>query len=206
MGPASRRSRAPRGEGDRLREEIVTAADALLRERGNADDVSMRAVAKRVGCTPTAIYLHFADRTDLIFEVCRRHFETLDRSLARAVRGVSDPVEEMRALGKAYVRFGLRRPEAYRIIFMGHPSMAPPDMDVDELLAIGGFPRVVDAAARCMDAEAIGRDDPFAVATRLWVVVHGVTSAMISKPWFPWGDRDALVETLLDTQLSGLRP
>jgi len=167
----------------------------------------MRAVAARVGCTPAAIYLHFVDRTELIFSVCVRHFEALDRWLARAVRGVEDPIEELRAVGRAYVRFGLRHPEEYRIIFMGHPLDVPSDVDVDTLLEVGGFGRAVAAVQRCIDAGAIppSAGTAFDVATRLWVVVHGFTSAMISKPWFPWGDASALVERLLDTQIKGLR-
>lgn len=211
MSPApvrsvARRSPAPKGEGDRLREEILTAADAILRDTASAEAVTMRAVAARVGCTPAAIYLHFVDRTALIFSVCVRHFEALDRSLARAVRSAEDPIEELRAVGRAYVRFGLRHPEEYRVIFMGHPLEVPADVDVDTLLEIGGFGRAVGAVQRCLDAGAIPESagTAFDVATRLWVVVHGFTSAMISKPWFPWGDASALVERLLDTQIRGL--
>ena len=147
---------------------------------------------------------HFSDRTDLVFAVCRRHFEALDRSVARAIRGITDPIAELEALGRAYVRFGLRHPEQYRILFMGHPTMAPADLDVDEVLAIGGFQRVVEAAGRALDAGVIGGDDAFEVATHLWVSAHGLTSLLISKPWFPWGEREALIERHFQTQLRGL--
>lgn len=205
-GPASavRREPAPKGEGDRLRAEILEAADTILRASGNAEAVTMRAVAARVGCTPSALYLHFADRTELIYALCSMHFMRLDRSIGRAIRGLDDPVEELRAVGRAYVRFGLRHPEQYRILFMGHPSDMPADVNVEEMLAIGGFQRAVHAVERCMDAGAVVRGEPFEVATLLWVVVHGFTSALISKPWFPWGDTDALLDRLLATQLEGL--
>ena len=63
---ASRRTRARRGEGERLREEILDAAERLLIETGNRDAVSIRAVAEAVGVTPPSIYLHFADKTELL--------------------------------------------------------------------------------------------------------------------------------------------
>ena len=59
---APRRVRAKRGDGERLRFEILDAVDTLL-ARGSKDDaVSIRAVADMVGCTPPAIYLHFFDK------------------------------------------------------------------------------------------------------------------------------------------------
>ena len=201
-----RRTRSPKGEGERLRDEILDAADSILKETGRADAVTMRAVAGRVGCTPGAIYLHFADRTELVTEVCRRLFDALDRDMERAAGDHDHPLAELAALGHAYVRFGLRHPEGYRIIFMGDPSLVSAHADVSEILSVGGFGRVVDAARRCMEAGCIASADPFAVATRLWIVVHGATSAMISKPWFPWGDVTAFVDRLLETQLDGLRP
>jgi len=65
-----RRRRAPRGQGRKLREEILAAAERLLRETGDQEAVSIRAVADAVGVTPPSIYLHFADKTDLIFAIC----------------------------------------------------------------------------------------------------------------------------------------
>lgn len=189
-----------------LRERVLTAAEGLLTETGREDAVSMRAVAERVGCTAPALYRHFADRTELIFEVCRRLFAALDAYVERAVAGIDDPLADLTERGRAYVRFGLEHPEAYRILFMGHASVVPGDFDVEELLAAGGFEGVVESVRRCMDARVIAEDDPFDVAVRLWAAVHGITSLFVSKPWFPWRDRDALVDRLLDTQLRGLAP
>ena len=39
-----RRRRNPRGQGERLREEILDAADALLAESGDASKLSLRGV------------------------------------------------------------------------------------------------------------------------------------------------------------------
>jgi AcrR family transcriptional regulator len=51
----TRRHRARRGEGDRLREEILAAAERLLLETGDESAVSIRAVADAVGVTPPSI-------------------------------------------------------------------------------------------------------------------------------------------------------
>jgi hypothetical protein len=46
---ARTRVRARRGEGERLREEILAAASRLLVERGSEDAVSVRAIADAIG-------------------------------------------------------------------------------------------------------------------------------------------------------------
>ena len=50
------RRRNPRGQGDRLREEIISAASELIAESGDADQLSLRAVAKRIGIAAPSIY------------------------------------------------------------------------------------------------------------------------------------------------------
>jgi AcrR family transcriptional regulator len=113
-GGASRpRTRARRGEGDRLRDEILDAAEALLHETGSADKVSTRAVATRVGVSSPSIYLHFPDRAALLFAVCQRQFDTLGARLAEVAVQVDDPVERVIAIGSDYCHFALEHPQQY---------------------------------------------------------------------------------------------
>jgi AcrR family transcriptional regulator len=60
------RPRARRGEGDKLRDHLLTATERLMIESGGADTVSIRAIADAVGVTPPSIYLHFPDKEALI--------------------------------------------------------------------------------------------------------------------------------------------
>ena len=55
------RARNARGEGDRLREQLLVAAVTLIEDEGDAGRVSVRAIAKAAGVSPTALYLHFPD-------------------------------------------------------------------------------------------------------------------------------------------------
>src|ERR1700744_2586227 len=97
-----RRSRARRGEGGRLREDILAAAEELLLASGDATALSIRAIATAVGVTPPSIYLHFADRNELVFEVCDRKWRELAASLDSAVAGWTDPLERIVQRGRAY--------------------------------------------------------------------------------------------------------
>src|SRR5437588_8714201 len=114
-----RRVRAPRGSGDRLREEILDAATGLLLETGHARSVSIRSVAQRVGVTPPSIYLHFSDKEALMDAVCARRLAKLDREMLQVTAEHASPVRALRAQGLAYVRFAIENPELYRIATMG---------------------------------------------------------------------------------------
>jgi AcrR family transcriptional regulator len=201
--PATRR-RAKRGQGELLRADILAAAEQLLIKTGDQGAVSIRAIADAAGVTPPSIYLHFADKTELLGAVCEARFGDLSRSLQEATQGIADPLEVLWAIGRGYVRFGLENPEHYRIMFMTRPLAE--GLPLDRLPGLTAFGFVVEAVARCMDAGAIAAGDPFLVATNLWTAVHGVTSLLIARPDFPWPDVDRLIGLVLDVQSKGLQP
>ena len=200
--PPRRRSR--RGEGDRLREDILDAADELLVESGDEEAVSIRAIARRVGVTAPAIYLHFADKAELLFAVCERHFLALDVATEAAAATSDDPLESLRRRGAAYVRFGVENPEHYRILFMGRAGDTPVEWTADRLVASAAFGHLVEAVERCIEAGVFRPMDPLTVAKGLWIAVHGLASLFVARPDFPWGDRDELVDHVLATHAFGL--
>jgi AcrR family transcriptional regulator len=203
--PAAARTRARRGEGELLRDEILNAAERLLIETGNEDAVSIRAIANAVGVTPPAIYLHFPDKETLLFGVCERQFAIFREALDAAASTTSDPVEALERRAEAYVRFGLEHPEAYRIMFMGRAGIMEKHA---ESVATGAdaFTDLVDNVERAMQAGALREDvDATTAAIFMWTGVHGITSLLISAPHFPWGDQEQLVRELCSLKLRALR-
>ena len=75
---------AARGRGEDLRGEIVAATKELLAEAADSDAVSIRAVAEAVGVTPPSIYLHFADKNQLLEAVVVDVFAELDTAMMAA--------------------------------------------------------------------------------------------------------------------------
>jgi AcrR family transcriptional regulator len=201
----ARRARAKRGDGDRLRDEILDAVDAILTRTSKEDSVSIRAVAEQVGCTPPAIYLHFFDKNELLFEVCSRRFLQLNEAIDTAIEGISDPVEELKAATRAYVAFGLAQPEYYRILFMGKPILTPEQLDELRANGVTGLSRLVDRCQKCIDAGAVNMRNAKLMAFGIWAISHGVVSLMISKPNIEWPKVEVLLGHLLDTHIAGLR-
>jgi AcrR family transcriptional regulator len=198
------RPRAKRGEGDRLAEEILEAASALLLKTGDEEAVGIRAVAEAVGVTPPSIYLHFEDKEALLLAVCVRQFQRFDAYVESLVAGVDDPADQLRVRAQAYVRFGIEHPEHYRIMFMGRGRMMrTPDGGLEVAI---GFDHLLDNVRRSMDAGTMRRDDPLLVATGLWSLVHGITALAIAVPGFPPMGLDPLLDHVNDLVTRGLAP
>ena len=159
--------------------------------------MSIRAVADAVGVTAPSIYLHFADKSDLVFAVCEEHFARFEAAAQEAIAGVDDPVERMYRRGRAYVRFGLENPEHYRIMFMSRSDEPPPRLSDEGIAVSAAFGGLVEDVKAAVASGKIMADDPFLVACGLWATVHGITSLMISKPVFPWPPSDQLVDYAL---------
>jgi AcrR family transcriptional regulator len=167
--------------------------------------VSIRAVADAVGVTPPSIYLHFADKDELIWEVCEEQFRKFDTHLESRTAGIDDPVETIRACGRAYVEFGLSNKEGYRILFMGRGRPGAAKHEHTSMTAVSPtLDRVVGNLRRGMETGQIARDDPELVALGLWTAVHGITSLLISLPDFPWpASREAMVDCVINQVLAG---
>jgi AcrR family transcriptional regulator len=201
----SRRTRARRGEGEKLRGQILKAAERLLVESGDEQAVTIRGVADAVGVTPPSVYLHFADKDELLFAICERNFAELDRVTEEAAAGSTDPLESLALRGRAYVRFGVGHPEQYRILFMRNPAQTPEGFDFSRVGNAASFGHLLEHVTRCVEAGLIG-GDPLQVSLVLWAGVHGLTSLLISKPEVPWPPADEIIDRVCRTLIYGLAP
>src|SRR3954470_6963452 len=93
----TRRRPNARGQGELLREEIVTAAGRMLDELADDEALSLRAVARAVSIAATSVYLHFPDRDALVLAVLRRCHDQLVEAGDRAAAAAGDPAAALRA-------------------------------------------------------------------------------------------------------------
>lgn len=202
------RARSPRGQGERLREEILEAAQRLLVETASEDAVSIRAVADAVGVTPPSIYRHFADKDMLLLEVCRDRFTDFARTLEAAVADEDDPVERISAMGRAYVRWGVEHPEHYRLMFMARYELSAQEYAEEMVSAGSSFGLLLRTAQDLIDAGVVRPDvaakGPLHLGLLFWSSVHGLASLLVAKPGLPWPDVDGLVDDVVATATRGL--
>jgi AcrR family transcriptional regulator len=208
---ADGRHRARRGEGDRLRGEILAAAEGLLIETADESAVSIRAIADRVGVTPPSIYRHFADKDALLQSVCRAVFARLDDTLEKAASDATDPLDELIRKGHAYVEFGLAHPESYRILFMIHhayKSAMSGAVEPGDLPGSTAFLHLQDTVHRVLELGGpdAPKPDEYAMTCSVWTAVHGITSLRIAMSNFPWPTIDEQLALIVDPWRHALGP
>ena len=76
MATEEHRRRIRRGQGDRLRADIIQAASRLLAEPA-ASPLTLRGVAWAAGVAATSVYRHFADTDELVLAVADQHFSEM---------------------------------------------------------------------------------------------------------------------------------
>jgi AcrR family transcriptional regulator len=206
MGVKERRER----EKSETRDKILDAARELFSVHGY-DGVSMRQVAEKIEYSPTAIYLHFADKKDLFKELCQEDFARLAAEFQKTPLP-ADSIERIKQIGRSNIAFGIQRPNHYKLMFMTpHPASELDEADQE----IQGNPEV-DAYALLMqtvhEALAEGRFRPELgnadlIAQTLWSAVHGVISLDIAKrqdQWVEWRPFAERQEAMLDIILRGM--
>lgn len=158
------------------RSEILRCArDLYLRE--GAGGISMRKLARCVGCTAPALYRHYESKEavmqDVVAEAYRLFSEYLNRSLAGRT-----PEERFGMAGQAYVDFALEQPALYEALYVPVALLGiQPESGSDGAnyaCAVGQF--WSDRVREMMDTGFLVKGDPRTVSMTLWAHGHGLVS------------------------------
>ena len=201
MGVKERRAR----EKEQLRRRILSAARELFVTEGY-ESVSMRKIADMIEYSPTTIYLYYKDKADLLDSVCKETLLNLMNTLDLLRRDTSDPVETLRKSGKAYVEFGLKYPQDYKLTFVIRPQfqkgLGLQEGSVGEKV----FNYLRTIVSECIRQKKFRQVDVETTGQVLWSAVHGVTLLLIDFPDFPWTEKDKLIDMVIHTMIEGLKP
>ena len=171
------RSRRPRGA---VRDGLVAAGIELART-GGPDAVVLREATRAVGVVPNAAYRHFADRDELLAEVCTAAMQELADRMAAGIARVrgrhGDPAaarRRLRATGRAYLEFAHEEPGLFTTAFaLPHQHVysppgggtGPDPMPLDQLRA---------ALDELADAGVLDRRRRPGIEYPIWSAVHGL--------------------------------
>lgn len=182
---------------EQFRSSLCEVAARLFAQDGYGG-VTLRALAAELGCSPMTPYRYF-DNKEAIFDAVREAaFERFAEAQANAVRSNAEPLDRLRCLARAYVRFALDEPYAYRIMF----ELDPPEARLPEP-ELGSEHRAWRVMRDTVgDAVACGAmtGDPTTLAHLAWSGVHGLVSLHLAGKLQLGRSLEALLEEYLDRQ------
>ncbi|MEV0037065.1 TetR/AcrR family transcriptional regulator [Streptomyces sp. NPDC050804] len=189
--PKRARARNRRGEGSRLREDIVAAAVELLDEAGDERAITLRSVARRVGIAAPSIYPHFPDQPAIMLAVVQLEFAELETSLRASVeKAGDDPRQRLYAACHAYLDFARSHPERYRTMFGGlwMPVLGESSVTEGDLTTLGAetMQVIIDVLGDCVTAGQATSTDLYGDAVALWLGLHGLAHQRAVTRAFPW--------------------
>lgn len=102
---------------DTRREELLTAADRVIRREGAGS--SMEAIASEAGITKPVLYRHFGDKAGLEQALAERYTHRLMAAIEPALTRERDPRTRLAATIDAYLALVEEEPQAYRFLVAG---------------------------------------------------------------------------------------
>ena len=184
------RQRNPRGEGARLRDPLIEATVALIDELGDASKVSVRAITRRAGVSPTALYLHFPDRDAAVEAAVDAGFEAFNAAVLEAAATATEPRERLRAMGLAYLAFAERQPQLYSVLFSARRTYE----GSAEVNRSAGFDGLVALVIAALGSEEAAND----IAVAVWAALHGYATLCPGGSPGAFPPHEAFIDRLLD--------
>jgi AcrR family transcriptional regulator len=154
-----------------VRRKIGAAATALYAAKGESA-ITIRDIAAKLGRSPMGLYRYFADRDEILAFVRADAFDRFSDQLEAAFASGGDAFARARAVGRAYLDFALKNPNAYRLMF----DLSPPDEAKHPELRRAGkrAGETVTRHVKDLAAAGIVDGDPKVIGNALWAASHGV--------------------------------
>lgn len=151
-----------------LRHALVEAGLAMIE---GTEELSLRAVARRVGVSATAVYRHFPDKGALLTAVATAGLERLASAQRLAFDREGGGAVGFNATGLAYVAFALDHPALFRLIFSRPVG--------DAMKGHGGSDDAMTFLLANAAALTPPGEDARVFALQAWGVAHGVAMLML---------------------------
>ena len=188
---------------ENLRQEIIDAGRELFVSEGYSN-VSMRKIADRIGYSATTIYLYFKDKNDLLHQICEQTFARLAHNIISIEQLSDNPLGKLRSGLREYIYFGLKYPSQYEIVFIT-PLPIDLEMEFEETNGKVAFDTLRKVVTECVLANLLKHNDIELLSQMLWCGIHGVTSLLIKHEHFPFVERERLIDSLIDTLITGIK-
>jgi AcrR family transcriptional regulator len=157
----------------RTRQAILDAARQIVAREGAAA-LSMRELAQRIDYSPAALYEYFGSKDEILEAVTVEGHARLMAAMEQVKESLPSG-EYLLGLGLAYIRFAMRNPDYYLLMFTSCPSGATMERMMQEG---SSFPLLVSAIRRGLEDGTFLARPGFGLmemAYAAWATVHGVS-------------------------------
>ena len=210
MSPTPQDQRKAR-EAEQRRKAIIKIVRKLIR-KGGMGEISLRKVAAMAGFSTTIVYTLFGDKASLITQAMDEDLLELTRTISQAVSQAEPGWPRLRAMGRAYVKFGIDHPDEYAFVFMTRRPHAPNEA---ARVQHGNPAQDPYAAGRLLVSEAAQMglisdrpEDIELVVQILWEGIHGLTARLLvmgdDDNWVPSMPTDLHLDAMLDVLCAGI--
>ena len=171
-----------------------------LYQRGDYEAVTMRGIAKVMGCSPMMAYRYFENKEDVYAALRASLFHRLAQAL-EDVPVTLEPLAYLDALGRAYSRFAHEAPHAYRLLYgiNIHQSQAYPDTESAQKRT---RKILFEATRRAVDSGVI-QGDPALLAHTFWACIHGLVSLDLASQLTQGHSFDELLPAMMKSLFAG---
>ena len=201
-------------EKTRRRADILDAAEQVAAAEG-LEALTMEDVARQARLSRALLYVYFRDKLDLQDAMAERALRELHARFVAAVAAHPRGVDQLVAMGRAYVAFGAEAPVQFDVLARCEARAALPTGEDDDnaaaVLQAGArvHALMIDSIRAGIGDGSIAPDagDPGTVAVTLWGLMHGVCQILRMKAGalaYYGIAPEALVEQALALARSGL--
>lgn len=182
----------------------IKRAALMLFAREGYRATSLRAIARELRCSATALYSYYDSKESLLAALRAEGFIIMRQHLADARTGSATSVDAVRHAILAYLDFAGQQPELFQLMY---------ELDQGEIAndpVVANERRLAFAEAQGITADllvASGLDgDANLLAHILWISAHGLVTASLARQLDLGFSREALIEPLIQTLLRGALP
>ena len=195
------RARTTNDRGILTRETVIDAAAHLIREHGH-ESFAMRALARRLNVTATALYLYFDDKLDVLNAVAEIEY----RRRAQSYRDLEDldPLARIRAIARHYVQAAIQEPELFRLTLQFPPIASEPGRDDPRMTGHEAFQVAERAVEQAIAMGHIAPRPAREASLIIWSAIHGVAAFALEGASFAIGRELDLGDSVIETVLRGL--
>lgn len=101
-----------------LTQKVIMDVARELFVKNGFQHVSMRQIAKELGCSHGALYYHFNNKAELFYALVKEHFLLLDQALDEILQKDINNIEKIEQSMLGFIEFGLTHQSHYEIMFM----------------------------------------------------------------------------------------